>query len=160
MAQAAGDDVRIVFDDKKVRAMLSIAPERVAQTVHSLLEKVGIMGMSEMRQQTGVGVTGDLRRGEHYFFSGSAEVTIEPTADYAQDVEKGTVPHWVSVAQGTPLYRWAMQKGINPYAVQKSIAKKGTKAHPFLQPTFDIIEPKANRTFNDGIDELIGQLNG
>lgn len=154
------DNVRIVFDDAKVKAMLNIAPERVQQTVHRLLEQVGILGQSEMRQQTGVGATGDLRRSEHYFFSGGAEVTVEPTVDYAQDVDKGTSPHWVSVATGTSLYKWAMQKGINPYDVQKSIAKKGTKAHPFLQPTFDILEPKASRIFNNGVDALIGQLNG
>lgn len=161
MAQAANDQVSITFDDKKVREMLAAAPERTMQTVRQLLEKAGIDVMAEMRREAPVGVTGDLRRTTHYVFQGDMAVVVEPTANYAEDVEKGTSPHWVAVeGKDSPLARWAAQKGINPYAVQRSIAKKGTKAHPFIQPTYDIMEPKVQRDFENGIERFIGQLNG
>lgn len=158
MATTPNDNVKITVDDRRVREMLAKAPEETALTVHQLLERNGIQVMAEMRRQVSVGVTGDLRRTIHYVFRGTGEVAIEPQAKYAEPVEKGTRPHWVSVKPGTPLYRWATQKAINPYAVQKSIAKKGTMPHPFIQPTYDIMEPRVRRDFNEGIDALIARL--
>jgi HK97 gp10 family phage protein len=142
-----------------VRQMLAQAPEETALTVHRLLEQNGIQVMAEMRRQAPVAVTGDLRRTIHYYFLETATVAVEPTADYAEYVEKGTSPHWVSVKPGTPLYRWATQKAISPYALQRSIARKGTKPHPFIQPTYEIMEPRVHRDFNQGIDQLIARLN-
>jgi HK97 gp10 family phage protein len=140
--------------------MLAQSPEQTKRTVHQLLEKAGIQVMAEMRLHAPVAVTGDLRRTVHYVFQADGAVAVEPTASYAEYVEKGTKPHFVSVKPGTPLYRWAMQKGIPPFALKASIAKKGTKPHPFIQPTYDIMEPKVQRLFSEGIDALIGQLNG
>ena len=58
---------------------------------------------------------------------------VEPEAKYADYVEKGTKPHWTSVHN---LERWANLKGINPYALQHSIATHGTKAHPFEEKVY------------------------
>lgn len=160
MASQPNEGVKITFNDTLVREMLARAPEATRQTVRRVLERSGIEVMAEMRRQAPVAVTGDLRRTAHYRFEGNGKVIVEPTAAYAEWVEKGTKPHWVSVKAGTPLYRWAMQKGISPYAVQRSIAKKGTKAHPFIQPTYDIMEPKVQRFFESGIMELASKLNG
>lgn len=154
------DSVKITLDDTKVREMLAKAPQETKMTVRRLLERAGIDVMSEMRQHAPVAVTGDLRRSAHYFFQSENEVAVEPTAKYAEAVEKGSKPHWVSVRPGTPLFRWAMQKGISPFALQWSIAHKGTKPHPFIQPTYDIMEPQVQRLFTDGITELVGRLNG
>lgn len=54
---------------------------------------------------------------------------ISPHTKYAIYVHQGTSPHWVPIAALAP---WARRHGINPYAVQRSIAKKGTKANPFM----------------------------
>lgn len=52
-------------------------------------------------------------------------------ADYSAYVEFGARPHWTSVRN---LEGWAERHGISPYAVQYSIAKKGTPAQPFMTP--------------------------
>ena len=52
-------------------------------------------------------------------------------APYSAYVEFGARPHWTSVKN---LEGWADRHGISPYAVQYSIAKKGTPAQPFLGP--------------------------
>lgn len=148
------------FDDTQVKEMLAKAPDETKATVRRILEKSGIETMAEMRIQAPVGVTGDLRRTTHYIFEGSASVVIEPTAQYAKYVETGTRPHWTSVKEGTPLYKWAMQKGISPYAVQRSIAQKGTKAHPFIRPTYDNMLVRVQDFFDTGIAELASKLNG
>ena len=60
---------------------------------------------------------------------------------YAAAVEFGSVPHWAPIA---PLKQWAKRKLGDEgaaYAVQKTIAKKGTKPKPFLRPAYMKVIP-------------------
>ena len=55
---------------------------------------------------------------------------------YGSALEHGTDPHWAPIRD---LERWAKQRGLNPYAVQRNISGEGTtaggtKAHPWLIP--------------------------
>ncbi len=147
-------------DSKLVSEMLQKAPDETNKTIRSLLTGAGIDVSAALRRVAPVGVTGDLRGSTHYYFSHSDTVVVEPTANYANAVEKGSIPHWVSVRPGTALYAWATQKGIPPYALQASIARKGTKAHPFIEPTWRIMEPQVSDDFSKGIDNLMERLNG
>jgi hypothetical protein len=58
---------------------------------------------------------------------------VGPSMRYGLYVEKGTRPHWPPRA---PLEGWARRHGIPVYAVQRAIARRGTKARPFLVPAF------------------------
>lgn len=53
---------------------------------------------------------------------------------YAPYMETGTRPHWPPEAA---LEVWAKRHGTTAYIVARSIARKGTKARPYLQPAFD-----------------------
>src|SRR5664279_1712518 len=122
----------IEIDDTTVQAMFARAQDEMKVTVRQLIEGAAIDIQREMRIAAPVAVTGDLRRSVRYTYTPAllmAEVT--PNVPYASDVEYGGKARFVSVAPGTPLRKWADMKGINPYAVRNSIAKKGTKAHPF-----------------------------
>lgn len=80
------------------------------------------------KQEAPFGVSGILRdnwKVEMGRFTGR----LYSLAKYALDVEQGTKPHFVPVDEIAP---WAKKKGLNPWAVAKSIAKKGTKANPFF----------------------------
>ena len=55
---------------------------------------------------------------------------------YGPALEHGTDPHWPPIVG---LERWAAQRGINPYAIQKHISDEGTKAHPWLKPAGDSV---------------------
>lgn len=50
-------------------------------------------------------------------------LTVYVGADYAKYVQSGTRPHWVPAAA---LEGWAARHGINVFALQKSIATRGT----------------------------------
>lgn len=57
-------------------------------------------------------------------------------APYADDVERGTDPHWVPIG---PLKKWARRvlgDEQAAYPVQQSIAAEGTDAQPFVEPGF------------------------
>ncbi len=49
---------------------------------------------------------------------------------YGMAFEMGARPRWVPMAAIGP---WAVYRGLDPHAVQRSIAKKGTKSYPIVQ---------------------------
>lgn len=62
-------------------------------------------------------------------------VSTGPQAPYAEDVEKGTPPHWISDIDA--LKGWARRHGMPEgaaYAIRRNIAREGTKAQPYMQP--------------------------
>lgn len=56
---------------------------------------------------------------------------IGTNVPYGPYVEHGTRAHFPPVGA---LGGWARRHNTNPYAVARSIARKGTKAQPFLEP--------------------------
>lgn len=152
--------IKVTIDDAAVQEMLASAPDVVQKTIRELVEGSAIDVQREMRIAAPIAVTGDLRRSVRYTFTPatlSAEIT--PAIDYAGDVEYGGKARYVSVAEGTPLRAWAEQKGINPYALRNSIAKKGTKAHPFVEPTYIKMKPVVEESISSGITEMVEGLN-
>ncbi len=84
---------------------------------------------------------------------------IKPVAEYGDAAETGSKPHWVSVKPGTPLEQWALFRGINPYALQHSIAAKGTKPHPYIEPTYQAMAPVVAAAFAAGIGKYVAEVN-
>lgn len=76
---------------------------------------------------------------------------IKPGLPYGDALETGSRPHWVSAKPGSPLALWAELKGINVYAIQHIIAVRGTKPHPYIQPTYDETAPVVAERFAAGI---------
>jgi hypothetical protein len=58
---------------------------------------------------------------------------VGPSVRYGLYVERGSRPHWPPRAA---LEGWARRHGIPVFAVQRSIARRGTRARPFLVPAF------------------------
>lgn len=118
-----------------------LAPGRlVGKPARSFLNRWAIATERQAKANAPVGVTGNLRRSlTHDVDSGefptSARVGTNTT--YAPYVHEGTRPHWPPIAAITP---WARKKGIPPYLVARSIARKGTKAQPFLRDAADSTE--------------------
>lgn len=148
--------LNIRVDSQQVQEMLRLAPKRTTAKLTRILNLVAIETEREMRIKSPVH-DGELRRSVKHQVTGLT-ATIGPTAKYANFVELGTRPHWTSARPGTPLYKWATDKGISPYAVQRSIARRGTKPHPFVAPTVKLMEPRIIGRFEKGIDELTREL--
>jgi hypothetical protein len=156
----AGMQIGFKIEDAKVRQLFERAPAAVTTRLKSLVEAAAIDVQREMRIAAPVAVTGQLRGSVRYVISpAQIQAVIKPEVEYAEDVEFGTKPHHVSVAQGTPLLAWAKLKGINPYALQKSIERKGTKKHPFVEPTYWKMKPVAQADITAGMSRLVEELN-
>ena len=78
--------------------------------------------------------------------TGPLEVTISPRANYSETVHKGRRPG--APVSAKSLEGWARRKGLNPYAVAKSIERKGTKANPFVARAVDDVKGQVNDEFD------------
>lgn len=71
--------------------------------------------------------------------------TIRADAPHAKAVEVGSRPHWAPIA---PLKKWCELKGMGPgaaYAVQRKIARDGTRPTWFMARTVPIVERLLDR---------------
>ena len=156
---AGSPNITIVFDDAKLRQMLTSAPRLIEQRFRRLLEAGAIDFQRREREEAPVGATGQLRNRITYTVSPfELLATIQPTQPYAEAVENGSRPHWVSAAPGSDLARWANIKGVNPYAVQHAIATRGTKANPFVQRTYTALKDSVANDIVDGLGQLVAEL--
>ncbi len=76
---------------------------------------------------------------------------------YGLFVEKGTKPHW---PPREPIEKWARIKLGQPglgFVIARSIARKGTKAHPWFEPGFKEALPKVIRNF-EKVPEILVQI--
>jgi len=107
-----------------------------------------------MRERAPIGVGGEKGlKGSIGVVTDPVTLTaeIKPSMRYADAVETGSRPHWPPHGPDSSLAAWAKLKGLNVYAVARSISVKGTKPHPYIQPTFDDTKEEVGKTFNAGL---------
>jgi hypothetical protein len=122
-----------------------------------LLESGKVIAGREKREAP-VGVTAHLRQSIGIRLK-KGSVIIVPKKKYAINVHEGTRPHYVSIkSKRAPLRIWAIKKGINPYALQKSIMRKGTKANPFVDRTIQKAEFRVRRIFVSVLEKIIKSI--
>lgn len=95
----------------------------------------------------------DIRMGR---FEGSlSSGAREKGFGYGTAVEYGTRPHFVSA---NAISLWANRRGLNPYAVAKSISKKGTKANPFFKKSVDSQQSNIEKEFDKALSEILKEI--
>jgi len=143
------NDIREVF-----RKFPLIANEEI----QSGLERAGKLVTRIEKQEVPIGVTNQLRQSIGMRLIPN-NVTIAPNKNYAINVHEGTRPHFVPVNNPRdPLRIWAIKKGLNPYAVQKSIAKKGTRPNPFVERTVSKAEGETRQIFSQVLENIIKRI--
>lgn len=126
-------------------------------SVQGAVKKATVFMWARVHEKTPVG-HGYLKKSILYKVS-NLEGVIRPTVKYAIFVHEGTRPHWVPKSEWAlptgSLYKWAKKKGLNPYLVARSIARKGTKKQPWMRKTFDTYESQVRKFFDESVDRLI-----
>ena len=147
------------IDDKDVQIMLKKAPEKVRSTIKQILTIGAIDTQREVREKQAPTFDGGLKRNVKIrIYSDKSEVSSD--AKYSAPIEYGrTAGKYVPIKQGEGLHKWATSKGIPPYAVAKSIFKKGTKPNPFMQRSHDIMKPKVENIAEVLFYKTIQELN-
>lgn len=138
-----------------VEAMLGEAASGLKAVELEQLASVSELVAAEMRRRA-PDAFGELRKSIGFKVIPAALTSeIKPSADYGDAVETGSKPHWVSAKPGSPLEQWALFRGINVYAVQWAIAQRGTKAQPYIEPTYIAMAPVVASAFAAGISKFV-----
>lgn len=138
---------RIIEAYKKYPLQSKIALTEAIQKGATLVQRNARMGAP-------VGVSGLLRSQINISY-GELRGTISANSQYALFVEEGTKPHWVPIAALQP---WADLKGIPVYALQKSIAKVGTKAQPFMEKAAQQSTEQIQVYFNEAVATVLNEM--
>ena len=124
--------VNIEIDDRKVREAFKRFPDRSRANFRRALETAGSMVERDAKRAAPVD-QGSLRQSITTRMDGMTAI-VEETTGYGKYVEFGRRP-------GTPppidrIERWAERRGIEPFVIARHIGRFGTKAQPFMEPSF------------------------
>lgn len=155
----ASDDLEFNIDNKEVMLMLKKAPERVRETIKHVLTVGAIDTQIEARENQAPTFDGGLKRNiKVRIFKDHSEVSSD--AKYSAPIEYGRkAGKFVPMKEGVGLHKWATSKGLPPYAVARSIFKKGTKPNPFMKRTHDIVKPQVLSLAEVSFIKLTKELN-
>lgn len=73
--------------------------------------------------------------------------------------------YWVAVGRKPGTYppfsaikKWAERKGLNPYAVQKSLGKKGTAGNPFWENALSLTGRASDKIFAEALSKTLSDI--
>jgi len=142
----------------EIREVFERFPGIADAEIQDGLERAGKLVTRTEKEEVPIGVSNQLRQSISMRLIPN-NVTITPNKNYSIFVHEGTRPHFVSINDPRhPLKIWAIKKGLNPYAVQRSIAKKGTRANQFVDRTVRKAEPEVKRIFVDVLESIIKKI--
>lgn len=121
----------------------SVAEKHINKAISRSLARI----LGAEKREAPFGVSGQLR--DRWDLKvGRFQGSLRSGVSYSMAVHDGTRPHFVSVES---IRAWANKKGLNPYAVAKSIGKKGTRANPFFKRAVDSVEDSVNKEFDEAL---------
>ncbi len=138
--------VKIEWVDKLHK---SLGKPRFYKVMNRSIKKAIIFLRGEATKETPMWVAGDLRRWYREKFK-NLEGKLYNIRKYWYFVHEGTRPHWTSIRN---LDDWARIRWIPVRALQISIARKGTKANPFMTKTIEKSEKKVIRIIDKEISK-------
>jgi hypothetical protein len=160
-----GITYEIIMDATATEAVLAQTAAMFPSYINSWLVETGTLVKEEMSSRAPEGVAGALGQG----LKNNIGLVIDPTlmtADirpsnqiaYADAVETGSKPHRPPAGPDSSLAQWCEMKGLNVWAVAKSIERKGTQPHPYIQPTYDATKETVAERFSLGVTQYLERM--
>lgn len=148
----ANVNVQVIGLDKLV-AIMEKYPQVSEKHVNAAINRslVRILGTEKKEAPVATGNLRDNWRVDVGRFEGS----LRSNAPYAAAVNNGSRPHFPPVEA---LRFWAQKRGLNPWAVARSIAKKGTKPNPFFVRAVDAERENVNKEFKRAGDAILQEI--
>ncbi len=152
-------NLTIDVDAKALTAALERAPAKVTAGLNVWISRTAFRTEREAKLHVPPHVdTGRLQSSIHTNI-GNLKAVVTPTSKYAVFVHEGRRPGKMPpFKSGTELNRWAVKKGMNPFLVARSIARKGTKPHKFMNDAYNIVRPLAERDANQVLSEIVRSI--
>lgn len=147
----------ITLDRRELDRLMRIAPRRTKRAIVDILDASAKLTEKSMKQN--VNKASRALEKDIKTKKGNLWRRVGSDLNYAVFLEEGTRPHFPPAYKGSSLDLWAESKGIPTYAVARSIARKGTKAHPFVEPTYIDVKPKIGLIAKVRTAKLAQELN-
>jgi len=116
---------RIVLD-------LSETREELGDETADLLLDLGNAIVNELKRNSPVGATADLRRSWQIFSRADGRVVLGSDIGYADDVDTGTPPHYADFEAIEKWSRRVLGSEEAAGAVWRKIAQEGTEPQPYI----------------------------
>ena len=139
---------------KELVAAFKKAPEIVGGELDGAIQQSAVQIQRETMVNAPVD-TGQLRSQIEYRKTGNAQAVVGSKAKHSLPVHEGSKPHYAPLKALEP---WARRKGIPVGAVWYSIAKKGTKANPFMKKAVDSLSGQIDSNFTKALVSVTSKL--
>ncbi len=157
---------QVVIDTKRAEKLFGRFKPELESAIRKLYFRAGALTQREMRINAPKGVSAISIRESISFEVHQGYVEISPKKKFgkwdASVVElgrrPGKMPPWKK-EWNPDFVKWADSKGIDPFVLARSIAKKGTKGAFFVKGTKEKIEPRVNRWANEVIRDFAKEMN-
>lgn len=149
-------NITLDVDSRELRQAFNAAPLVITTKVNTWIYKTALRTERSAKQHVPPHVdTGQLQSSIHTRV-GNLRAEVKPTAKHAIFVHEGRRPGRMPPSgPGTSLNSWATRKGMNPFLVAKSIARKGTKPHRFMDDAYKEVKPYAERDAQSLLGEIV-----
>lgn len=152
-------DVRIEGLER-LQAGAAAAPATLASEVRTSMTAGSLLIEGTARSLAGKDTGRNAGSITHRISGSGANLTsrIGPSTAYGYFAEKGRRPGKmppVSAVEG-----WARRKGIDPFVLARSIARKGTKGKPYMVPSFQQNQGKVVKLFEGVAKKVVARMAG
>jgi hypothetical protein len=155
----------ITMDAASVEKVLTATAERFPRYVNSWLVQAGTITKEEMASKVNEGIGAAYGQGvknniDATYDEVAQTVMVKPNSNvpYADALETGSRPHWPDMNPDGARAQWCELKGLSLWAIGATIAKVGTKPHPFIEPTYNVVKGPIARLFQDGVAAFVDHM--
>ena len=159
---SSGIQYEIFMDATHVEAVLARTAELFPRYINSWLVETGTLVKEEVSNRAPEGIGAAYGQGIKNnigltFNAALMTADIRPTdqVQYADAVETGSRPHRPPAGPDSALAQWCEMKGLNVWAVAKSIERNGTKPHPYIEPAYEATKELVASRFSEGVDQYL-----
>lgn len=147
-------------DSRELQAAFKRAPEVITSKLDVWIKRTALNTERAVKQNIPPNIdTGRLQSSVQTRFS-TLQAEVRPTAKYAYYVHQGRKPggKLPPIGPKDSLTRWATKRGIPPFLVARAIARKGTKANPFMEKAYKQVKPTADFEMNRILNDIVGAI--
>jgi hypothetical protein len=152
-------NMTVSVDARHLHEAMAAAPAKVHSGLNKWVNRVALMAEREAKLDIRPHVDTGRAQSSIHVIPGYLKAEVKPNVDYALFIHEGRrpgkMPPW---SRGTQLNRWATKRGMNPFLVARSIARKGIKKHPFMQQAYLTVKPTAEREASLILDEIVRSI--
>lgn len=156
--------ISVTVDSEAAVSQLTSMSDGLKRVIIAFIDQGATMTKDMLSDKAPEGVAGLMGQGLKgnmaiKMSNGGLSATIGPndSIGYAASVENGSRPHMPPAFPGSALDQWCDLHGMNTWAVAMSISRKGTKAHPYVRPTYAAMQTKLPALADQQINNYIAR---